>query len=140
MKARLLIICAALMLLGGVANGVMDTLSFHYGASIFPKDSQYWNKNLSWKNKWKQVDGELVQPLTPRFFGSSTFLVFLTDGWHFFQMIMFAAFRTALVLALASAIRLAPGWKNVALWILVWIGLHVVQAAGFHLMYTWVLV
>jgi hypothetical protein len=137
---KLLIISAALVIIAGLANGIMDTLQFHYSQSIFPYNSEFWNPDLSWKNKWKQIDGELVQPLTPRFFGSSTFLVWTTDAWHLFQTIMFAAFRTAIVLALASVWRIAKGWYNVLAWTGIWILFQIIQSVGFHIMYSWWLV
>lgn len=41
------------------------------------------NKANSWKNKYKD------DLKTPKFFGSTTFLVFLTDFWHGMQFICF---------------------------------------------------
>lgn len=69
--------------LSGIAEAVMDKLQFHYDISIFSKytNQQYWNPNLSWTNKYKD------DFVTPKFFGSTTFLVFLTDGWHFFKFV-----------------------------------------------------
>lgn len=43
----------------------------------------WWNKNDSSKYKYKNGDPKQG----PKFFGSTTFLVWTTDGWHFFQMI-----------------------------------------------------
>ncbi len=40
------------------------------------------NPATSWRNKW--AEGSTTKP---RFFGSSTFFVFVTDAWHFFQML-----------------------------------------------------
>jgi hypothetical protein len=51
--------------------------------NAYPASWTWWNLRTGWTNKWKNGnpdDGE-------KFFGSSTFLVWLTDGWHFWQMI-----------------------------------------------------
>lgn len=135
-QLKLIIISAALVLIAGLANGVMDTLQFHYSQSIFPADSEFWNPDLSWRNKWKQDDDVLIFPLTPRYIGSSTFLVWTTDAWHLFQMIMFFCLRTAIVLALASAYSFGSRWRNVLIWTAIWIGLFIAQSIGFYVMYN----
>jgi hypothetical protein len=87
-----------LLLIGaGTANAIMDTIQFHFGISIFKSRSNWWNNKTSWENKWK-LDAE-GKPIVgkPRFFGSSTFLVFVTDAWHFFQFIMFTLFTIAIL-------------------------------------------
>lgn len=43
------------------------------------KKQNWWNPNISWKNKYKNND----PTQGPKFFGSTTFLVWLTDAWHF---------------------------------------------------------
>ena len=135
---RLLLFIFSLVIIAGLANGTMDSLQFHYDETPFEKGSQFWDPGISWKNKYAtDAEGTLIFPLRPKFFGSTTFLVFLTDGWHLMQMIMFAAFRTAIVLALAHRYLLLPGWMNTAAWILLWISLHVVQSIGFHATYSW---
>jgi hypothetical protein len=74
-----------LILISAVAKSVMDKLQFHYGRSIFLKfkNQQFWNPEISWKNKWK--NGDKLQGES--FFLSSTVLVFTTDAWHLFQNI-----------------------------------------------------
>lgn len=44
---------------------------------------EFLNKDVSWRLKWKNRDPKQGE----RFFGSSTFLVWLTDGEHLFQFI-----------------------------------------------------
>lgn len=71
----------------GIANACMDVLKTRRWCSslfrIFRKDD-WFNPAVSWRNKWKNGD-----PLQgERFLGSSTFLVWLTDAWHFLKMIM----------------------------------------------------
>lgn len=45
--------------------------------------NQFWDNSIAWKNKWKNhnpKDGEA-------YFGSSTILVPITDGWHLTKFI-----------------------------------------------------
>jgi hypothetical protein len=70
-------------ILASFCNYVMDTLQFRYTNSFFSKfNPHFWDPKLSWRNKWG------INLSTPKFFGSTTFLVFLTDGWHLFQFLM----------------------------------------------------
>ncbi len=66
-----------LLILSATVKAVMDHIRFGH----FVYKGNWWNPDESWKLKWK--NGDHLQG--ERFFGSSTFLVFLTDGWHFFQ-------------------------------------------------------
>ena len=78
--------------LSGVAKAICD-VSAENG---FP--NQLWNKSMTWRNKWRNGD-----PLQGEsFFGSSTFLVSLTDPWHIFDVLR--------DLALIVACFLAQGW------------------------------
>ena len=82
--------------LAAIFNSLMDTLTFHYESSIFadyPKLKQFFDGYLSWRNKYKNGN-----PLDGRkFFGSTTFLVWLTDGWHLFKCAMLLCFCAAIV-------------------------------------------
>ncbi len=74
---------ALLLMLCAIANAVMDLSS----EKAFQYD--WWNKNESWSLKYKNEDYRQG----PRFFGSTTFLVFLTDGWHFFQFVFHSSWQ-----------------------------------------------
>lgn len=82
--------------ISAISKAIMDH------CAIGTWDSKWWNKSKSWittyddkihghpvkmykiySNKWKNGDPDQGEA----FFGSSTFLIWLTDGWHFFQMI-----------------------------------------------------
>lgn len=90
---NLIILISVLLILAAFFNAVMDLSS----ENLFKKT--YWNKDQSWKNKWKlDADGNLMPPYKywwyfglykppyqERFIYSSTVLVFLTDGWHLMQ-------------------------------------------------------
>jgi len=82
--------------LAAIFNSLMDTVSFHYNASIFMnyyKLRQFLDVNHSWRNKYK--NGNPLDGM--KFFGSTTFLVFLTDGWHLFKCAMLLCFAIAIV-------------------------------------------
>ena len=80
---------------GGICEGIMDKIQFHYSTSIFStfKNTTYWNPEESWKNKYKNgnpLEGE-------KFFLSTTFFVSLTDAWHFFKLLRNAFVFASLV-------------------------------------------
>lgn len=69
-----------------VSDAVMDKLQFHWNRTIFyihPSryNPKFWNPEISWKNKWDE------DTLKPKFWGSTTIFVFLTDAWHLFKFI-----------------------------------------------------
>ena len=78
----------------------MDTIQFHYDKSIFSnlsvKKQQWFNPGMSWMNKYKYRNPNYG----PAFFGSTTFLVWITDAWHFFQNIMLSCFVLAIIFCL----------------------------------------
>lgn len=89
-----------LIIISAVAKAIMDVISEG-------KWSGWWNKSESWilsdkieTLKWKDGDPEKGE----RFFGSSTFLVWLTDGWHLFQAIFLNCLFVGLLLH--------DGWFN----------------------------
>jgi hypothetical protein len=82
------IIGVILVSVAGISKSIMDKLQFHFHKSIFKQDpvkyyQQFWDPTLSWSNKYKE--GSMTEP---KFFGSTSYFVFLTDAWHLFQMIM----------------------------------------------------
>lgn len=80
----MVIIGLILTIFAGLSEAVMDTLQFHFYKSPFAKyNHQYWNPQLSWRNKYKKGDSSLG----PKFPGSTTIFVSLTDGWHSFKLL-----------------------------------------------------
>lgn len=79
-----MITAAILILLFVVCDAIQDVITFKYEYSVFRNlDPMYFNPAVSWRNKYKDgnpVNGE-------RFFGSTTFLVWLTDFWHLLKFI-----------------------------------------------------
>lgn len=73
-------ICAMLFL-AGAADGLSQDLLFHYNEferTTGFENHQYWDPDISWRNKYKNGDPNAGA----KFFGSTTFLVGLTDGYH----------------------------------------------------------
>ena len=67
--------------MGGAFEGTSDALQFHYSDfnKVFPKNNpSFWNPSFSWMNKYK--NGDYKQG--PKYFGSTSFLVWTTDGYH----------------------------------------------------------
>ena len=62
----------------------------------------FWDKHKSWKNKWKggvAANGE-------KFFGSSTFLVWITDAWHLFNALSYLSLFLSGVLLASMNVRI----------------------------------
>lgn len=90
------VIALILIIIAGLCNGMMDSIQFHWKKSIPAKrgwNEKFWNPKISWKNKYGDLD-----KLTPKFFGSTTFFVFLTDGWHLMQFFLWLSIFIAVVL------------------------------------------
>lgn len=86
-----------LVILAGFFNSIMDELKFHYIDSVFVKCKGwlfYFSFPGSWTNKWKNGDHGQGEA----FLGSSTVFVWLTDLWHFAQMLMKACLIAGIIL------------------------------------------
>lgn len=143
-RSKIIIIIKVLSLLfiAGAANGVMDTLQFHYSGSVFSNpdmfDQEWWNPKISFKGKYKDWDNGHKEEA---FFLSKTVLVFITDAWHFFQFIMLACYRTIIVILGFNVFRLfEKKWLNYLGWIGVWLLLIPVFSTGFSLFYYKILI
>jgi len=71
--------------ISGISEAVMDKLQFHWSKTIFAINPNrykplFWNPELSWENKYKDTE-----TLEPKFIGSTTIFVFITDAWHLFK-------------------------------------------------------
>lgn len=98
-----------LMLLAGAANGAMDVQAQKHSSSVWadlPPD-HFWGRE-SWRRKWNWTDDGRING--ERFWGSSTFLVWTTDGWHLSKTISLTSLQTV------AAFRKSPDnfWLNVA--------------------------
>lgn len=142
--SKLYIFSIVFIIISGCANGVMDTLQFHYSESIYAefKNQQYWNPKISWKNKYKSdVEGNLLRPLKPKFIGSVTFFVWTTDAWHFFKMIYHSFWKILIAILLTEILIFKRSMKlkkrgYVAIYSAIFFSLYTIQAIGFHFIYT----
>lgn len=81
-KLKQYILPGTTMFLSGMLDGTVESINYHYEngfkREIKDADDQFWNPELSWKNKYK--NGDPAQG--PRFYGSTSALVFTTDAYH----------------------------------------------------------
>lgn len=80
------VLVSLLITISAIAKSLMDTVSFHYPISIFPKltkSESYFNPIFSWSRKWKNGDPKQGEA----FLGSSTIFVSFTDFWHLMGLI-----------------------------------------------------
>lgn len=86
------------MMFAGFSNACMDIIDHKFGVSIFANSNEnFFNPNKSWVNKW-EIDAEgTVLVGKERFFGSSTFLVWLTDFWHLAKVAMLLFITLAII-------------------------------------------
>lgn len=118
--AKKLIVPSALAIIAGGFDGFADYLQFHYDGS-----NSYWQPDISWRRKYRGGD----PALGPKFFGSTTFLVWTTDGWHLMKF--------GQHMSLAALIPLVPGgrrkwWEYVVMGT----GFWVLNRLGFSISYN----
>lgn len=107
-----MILTIILLVIASVANVLMDLSS----ESVL---KGYWDKNISWKNKYKLGKKENG----PAFPGSTTIFVWITDGWHLMQMI----FHTSWQLAIAIQIDR---------WFIAFVTIKVIFSICFEIIYS----
>lgn len=107
----LFILSCLMLFLAGIANGAMDILVHKFGLSVFSnvKNNQFWNPELSWFNKWSDTAIMRMTYNEERFWGSSRWFVFLTDGWHLCKAIFL------LFIVLAALFFRLPDWSIIGL-------------------------
>lgn len=78
------VILFILMLLFVVSDAMQDAITWNFDQSVFRNlNPLYFDPSQSWVNKYKDnnpLEGE-------KFFGSTTFFVWLTDFWHMLKFI-----------------------------------------------------
>lgn len=79
------------IVVAAISVAIMDVIQFHFYGSIFKNFPKFCNPETSWKNKYKEGT------TTPKFFGSTTFLVWITDLWHLAKFIAIISFILAIV-------------------------------------------
>jgi hypothetical protein len=79
------IISIIFIIFSGISESIMDKIQFHFSKSIFSKfkNQLFWDPSISWRNKYKNGDPKQGS----KFWGSTTYFVFVTDAWHFFKFL-----------------------------------------------------
>lgn len=136
-KLKDYLVSGSSMLVSGMLDGTIESLSFHYDNGFknrFPKaNNQFWNPSISWKNKYKDGNCELG----PKFTGSTGIFVCTTDAYHMLR----SAKRTVNGLTLVYYVNKTYNektttrkkWKNIATDFLV---LTIIRSIGFSLTYN----
>jgi hypothetical protein len=119
--------------LAGMADGVAETLQFHYGDFKVKCPNcadEYWNPGVSWINKYGASE-----TLRPKFPGSTTVFVWITDAYHLFRSLTTWFLVAGWLLACMVFMRL---WIELNYWSLFTIAAAywMAKAVGFHLVYT----
>ena len=116
----------------GITKAIVDTLSFrrkYFSQSNTLPDS--WQIENSWRNKWKNGDPAQGE----KFWGSSRWLVPLTDAFHLFGMLnhilIFAAILTYSHIDTTSHWYLPPIYLSTS---------YILSRTSFHIFYTHLLV
>jgi hypothetical protein len=129
-RIRNYLFTGSLVFLSGAADGINQALQFRYDGfkRVFPHaNDHFWKPALSCDNKYKNRDpGQ-----GPKFPGSRTWLVFVTDGYHLTR------FADHLFMAGAVSVKIA-GYekKKWYKYVIEAVGYWVVNRAGFCLVYN----
>lgn len=114
--------------MAAICNAAMDVLAFKFKTSVFRNlNHMWWRPSISWLNKYK----DKTPSKGAAFFGSTTFLVFLTDAWHLFQMLM--GVLIILCICLVSLLEYNLAWYYV---LCAGIGFKFVWGFVFELFYS----
>ncbi len=92
----------ALSAISGAADAYHHMLTNHY--SEFKRrhpgaNDEYWDRRISWTKKYRDYPDDT----RAAYFGSKTFLVWTTDGWHLTDMLARSTFTMGLTLNLSFA-------------------------------------
>jgi len=119
---------AAMMFVAGMADGINQGLMFRYEGfkKVFPgANDKYWQPSQSWKNKYE--NGDPAQG--PKFPGSTTWLVFVTDGYHL------SRFTTHLFTSGAIAVKIGQKKRKWYVYVIEGLSYWAIQRMGFALSY-----
>lgn len=151
---KLIIISLILTFLAGFANGVMDTLQFHYPESVFADydNQEFWNPDISDRNKYATDNFNRLTSAPDNLYYkladlkykeafplSATLFVSLTDGWHLTKLI-----NNWLIMIVIAMLLVNPllgftqlnWWKKLKIAVLIFAVFNIFEGAGFHLIYT----
>jgi hypothetical protein len=144
METYKIILLVFLIVFSGLTQGQKEKLYFDFPESILRKWPRIFNPEVSFFNKYKQLEETYwfqdkngqnflinkVDKSKERFPGSTTFLVWLTDPWHFFKFIESSFICAAVALLLCQILKISfwPG-------LLVWASIKILHALAFSISY-----
>jgi len=118
----LIILSIVLSILSGFFKAICDTSE--EGVLKF-KNTFFWIKDLSWRNKWKNQDRKQGEA----FWGSSRWFVSFTDGWHLFGMLFRLVYaKLYICIGLLISVNIWYSFSGIVAYILF--------AVSFHLFYN----
>ena len=132
------IIPGSAMIVSGMLDGSIESLSFHYNNGVKPHffkiNDQFWNPAISWTNKYKNGNPNLGQ----KFIGSTNVFAFTTDGYHMLRTTNRAIDGSTIAYYLntdycAPTINKKKKFKNMAVDFVI---LTVIRSIGFNLTYN----
>ena len=90
-------------MLSGLSKSVKDTIKDHFYTSIFCNlNRSFWNPSISWTRKYAK--GE--ETGKPRFWGSTTYFVWISDAWHLFDTIQSTCWQLAMAICIQKGLLL----------------------------------
>ena len=120
-----------LLFLAGLANGLMDSLAYHFTKDNFLyrfKSNWFGNPADTWENKYKNYP----ESTEPKYWGAKTFLSFTTDAWHFFKFIQLQSYK--LIVTLSMPYKITSIF--IVDFLIIYVAAGFIIAAGFHFTYT----
>lgn len=88
------IILVIILILVGVFNNIMDMVDYYYFISYFKdKNFQFWNKDISWKNKYK----DWLEDKCFVYLGVISWLVWIIDVWYLFKIFFLSLFILVII-------------------------------------------
>lgn len=85
-----------LLVLAALAKAAVDIMVHQEDNNIFMNWGAWWDNRVSWKRKYRNYD---AGDLRPRFWKSTTWLVFLVDFWHLADCVYLTAYYLGAALA-----------------------------------------
>lgn len=98
-----------LFAIAGLCFSIMWKIQFHWERSVFSEikgTGAVWFSHLGWALKYKDGDPKKG----PAFPGSTTVFVWLTDAFHFFQLLAYTSLEAAVVLHGFDVFELLGSW------------------------------
>lgn len=126
-----IIIGIVLIVLSGASTGLKETITHHWSKfeAKFPTaNKQYWNPAISWTNKYE----DYPESKKPRFFLSTSLLIFLTDAYHLFGELERDLKILGVALLTIGVFGMRWQWKVPIILAIA----YITQGIGFHLIYT----